>query len=64
MYYLSVFCSGSAEPATRVAIPDATNVLNSINELKSAFPGWQRIEVHCGDRRLFSIDSEGKTSAD
>ena len=61
MYYLSVFYGAGAEPAARVAIPNATDVLNSINELKAAFPGWQRIDVHCGDRHLFSVDPEGKT---
>ena len=61
MYYLSAFVGGSDQPVARVVLTEATNVFIAVAELKAAFPGYQRIDVYSDEKRLFSVDGDGKT---
>lgn len=58
MFYLSAFVG--AELLARAVITDATNVFIAAGKLRAAFPECDRVEVHSGTKRLFTVDTDGK----
>jgi len=63
MYNLLVFCGASVKPVARVEIESAANVLAAIPQIMKDHEGCERVEVHHGGRRLFSVDCDGNTHA-
>ena len=61
MYELRLFIVGGSMPKVTETVAHSADVLTKIPLMLEANPGCERIDVHFGGARLFSVGCDGNT---